>query len=320
MRNSKAALCIILGGIVLGPAHSQERFPSKPITLISTSAPGGFGDASARLIATGLSERIGQPVVLEPRPGGGGAVGITAVMRAPADGHTFLYTFSSSMTMQPLINKDISYDAQRDFIVLTQVAAAGTMLATSPNSEINNAAQLIAYAKSNPGKLSMGITGAGNKAMVAQMGAMSGARINDINFAGEAPISTALLGGHLDIAVLSSGTAKTLADSGKAKLIAVTTSKRINAFPNVQAIAEVIPGFQFTSWQGLWLPAGTPRDRVDRLSRELTTFLQGPSSREFFSRYFYDVIANSPQEAATVQKAEVDGNIKAVKDFGITAN
>ena len=182
---------------------------------------------------------------------------------------------------------------------------------------VRHVKELIAYAKANPEKLSIGLAGFGNRLALAQLALLTGAKFNETLYAGETQMITAVIGGHIDLAILNPGTAKPQAEGGKIKIIANTSPKRMGAMPDVETISEVVPGWEFYNWYGLYAPSATPRDRLDRLASEVNAVAQSAKFRELCVSTNLDPLGTTSQQAQAVLKSEIERNARVIKESKI---
>ena len=310
------AMCAVAAALGSPLTNGQEAYPSKPLSILTTSV-GGSTEPVIRAMGNGLGERLGKPVTVEARGGGGGTVAAIATLRAPSDGHTLLFIHSSAMTLNPLAIPNIGYDTQRDFVALGQICGSGATMVMNPATPVRNVKELIAYAKANPGKLSLGLAGFGNRLALAQLALLTGAKFNETLYAGEPQMVSAVMGGHIDLAILNPGTAKAQAEGGKIKIIANTSPKRMSALPDVETINEVVPGWEFYNWFGLYAPSATPRDRLDRLASEVNAVAQSQKFRELCMSVNLEPIGTTSQQAQAVLKSEIERNARIIRESNI---
>jgi tripartite-type tricarboxylate transporter receptor subunit TctC len=286
--------------------------------MLTTFAVGGITDIISRSTAAGMSDTLGQPVVVENRPGGNGAVGLGAVIRAKPDGHTVALTVSSVITLNPLINKDVSYDALRDLAPIGNIGSSGLLITANPSLPARNMAEYVALAKASPGKISLGIVSAAGKLLQAMLDQSTGAQLLQVPFGGTAPALTAMLGGNIDSMLDTAGGARGQVEAGKVRALAVTGLQRSRLLPNVPTVAETVPGFEVATWFGLFAPAGTPPDRVAILSRALARALEQPKTRDALTAVDVAPVGNSPQEFESKIRAELERNRQIVQKYNIT--
>jgi len=311
-----AAAALVLA---VGVANAQSAYPNKPVRVVIPFAAGGAVDALARLVAPGLGESLGQPIVVDNRPGAGGNLAADSVAKATPDGYTLLLT-TNGHAISPALYKKLPFDAVKDFVPVTQLLATTLILVASPNFSAANTAELVALAKTKPGALNYGSTGVGNPLHLTMelLKISAGVDIVPVPYKGDAPLTTALMSGEVDVAVVPLATSVQHIRAGRIKALAVTGARRISSLPAVPTIAESgIPGFDSTSWQGLFAPAGTPRGIVDRLQRETAKALGAPDVRERLTGLGGDIVASTPEEFEAKFKADLAMFARIVREAKI---
>jgi tripartite-type tricarboxylate transporter receptor subunit TctC len=297
-------------------AALAQAYPSQPIKLIVPYPPGGNTDIVARIYAQKLSERVGQPVVIDNRGGAAGALGMGIAAKAPGDGYTLVIGDLGSLVIGPISKPGIGYDPQKDLAPISAVTSVSIVVTANPKSGINSMPDLLARAKAQPGKLNAGTGGQGGPGHLALelLRSMSGADIVHVPFKGGAQAVTALLGEQVDVVI--DGSAMAQVKGGKLKAIAVT-GPRLAALPDVPSIGETVKGFEFTNWWGILAPAGTPATAVNRLSQELTAIAAMPDVRERLSDLGLSARTSTPQQFAELIRSETDKVNRIVKDAAI---
>lgn len=253
-------------------------YPTRTITVINPWTAGGPADTVARPILQKLSEVLKQPVVLENKAGANGVIGANYVARATPDGYTLLFSHVGPITISPAVQKDMPYDAVRDFAPITQVVSAPTVLVVRPDLPIHNLKEFIEYARVNPGKLSYGSVGTGSTTHLAGeiLATMADVKMLHVPYKGAAPVMNDLLGGQINCTFLNIAALLPYIKSGQVRAIGVSTLKRSPLLPELPAIAETYPGFEVNSWYGMMAPAKTPAHIVDLLQKEVAKILQLP--------------------------------------------
>lgn len=277
-------LALGLSMCVSVPTVMAQAYPTKPIRLVVPVAAGGLSDNLARSLADELSKVLRQPVVVDNRGGGGGRIGAQEVSRAAADGYTLLLSNSIANGLIPAVSKEVPYDAMKSFTPVAMVAWYATNIVCNPSLPFNSIPELIAYAKRNPGKLTNGTAGpgSGNHFSGAMFNVMAGVDILHVPYRGNAPAMQDVVAGN--ISCVHDGGAKAMIDSGRVKALATTGIERDPRYPNLPTVDEAgLKGFDFTWWQGIAAPAGTPPDVVDRLGRAIRQALDVP---EFQTRAY----------------------------------
>ncbi|MBB6563749.1 tripartite-type tricarboxylate transporter receptor subunit TctC [Acidovorax soli] len=267
-----AALCATA---FTAAAQDAGKFPSKPITVVVPQAAGGANDAIARVLAQRLSEQLGQPVVVDNRPGAGGNVGTANTAKAKADGYTLLVTADSAQVINPWLYKSTGFDPVKDFEPVAPLATAGYVLVAHPSFPAKNMAELIAVAKANPGKYS--IASAGNGTLNHLIGEMlqkaAGIELQHIPYKGSAAAATDVVGGQVPLSVQSLPSSIAFIKAGKLKVLGVVNEKRVAALPDAPTMGETLKGFGQTPWYGMFAPAGTPSAVVAQLQAEVAKAL-----------------------------------------------
>ncbi len=300
-------------------AWSQAPFPNRPIHIIVPGAPGSGFDSIARLMAPGLSERLGKPVIVENRAGAGTMIGNDYVAKASPDGHTLLMA-ASGLTILPALVRKIPYDVERDLAPITLAVSVPNMILVNASSPARNVADLIALAKSRPGQLQFASAGVGsNSHLTMQLFAsMAGVNLHHVPYKGATPGLTDLIGGH--VAMMSMPVADSMPHvrAGKVRALAVTSASRVSAAPDVPTVAEAsVPGYESLNWFGLLAPAKTPPEIIDRLYREALAVLREPSVRERLNADNTDAVGNTPAEFAAFIRAQIGKWADVAKNAGI---
>ena len=297
-------------------AAAAQPYPSQPVKLIVPYPPGGNTDIVARLYAQKLSERLGQPVVIDNRGGAAGTLGVGIAAKSPNDGYTLVIGDLGSLVIGPLSKPGIGYDPQKDFAAVSLVSTVSIVVTANPKSGINSMPDLLARAKAQPGKLNAGTGGQAGPGHLALelLRTMAGVDIVHVPFKGGAAATTALLGEQVDVVI--DGSAMGQVKGGKLKAIAVT-GPRLPALPDVPGIGETVKGYEFTNWWGILAPAGTPAAAVTRLNQELTAIAAMPDVREKLSDLGLAAQSSTPQQFADLVRTETDKVAKIVKDARI---
>jgi tripartite-type tricarboxylate transporter receptor subunit TctC len=308
-------------GLMPFVAPAQD-FPRKPIRMIIPYPPGGPTDILGRIVAQNLSERLGQQVVVENKPGASGMIGADLVAKAPPDGYTLLANASIHVINASLYKKP-TYDAIKDFTPVSLIADVPLVLVVPPELPVKSVKDLIALAKSKSGKLNFASSGnaaaphlAGEAFKIA-----TGVDMQHVPYKGSGPALTDLMGGQVQLMFDSLPSSISHVKSGKLRAIAVTTAKRSSALPSVPTIAESgVPGFDISTWYGVWAPAGTPKEIVSRLSGEIAKIVKLPDVRERLSGLGAEPVGSSPDEFAAYCRSELAKWAKIVKASGATVD
>src|SRR5499425_2187777 len=279
-----------------------QTYPNKPIRIVVPFVAGGAVDMLARMLGAKLSESLGQPVIVENRPGAGGNVAADAVAKSPPDGYTILQN-TNGQAISPSLYKSLPFDAVKDFTPVTQLVASQLLLVATPSLPAKSVQELIALAKAKPGSLNYGMTGIGNPLhlTVEMFKHAAGIELQAVPYLGDAPLNTALIAGEVHLAVVPFATAKPNVEAGRLRALAIAGGKRSPALPDVPTIAEGgLPGFESSSWQGWFVPANTPREIVALIQREAAKALNAPDVRERMETTANEVVASTPEAFAIV--------------------
>ena len=275
-----SALAAIWVGL-LGPVRAQDAgsWPQRQVTIVVPFAPGGTTDLFARIVGEKLQAKYGQTFVVENKPGAGGNVGTAAVARAKADGYTLLVGTVSSMAINPSLYKKLSFDADKDFEPVSGIATLPNLLVVNRDLPAKTVPELIDYLKANPGKLNFASSGVGtSQHLTAELFALkTGATMTHVPYKGSAEIMNSLIGGHVDLAFDNMTIAWPQAQGGTVRALAVTSLRRDPNAAAVPAVSETIPGFDATSWNGLWAPKGTPKPIIDKLAADVKAIMEDPA-------------------------------------------
>ena len=285
-----------------------QPYPVKPIRCVVPYPPGGPTDIIGRAIAQKLAEALGQPVIIDNRGGAAGTIGSEQVARAPADGYTLLWGTPGTHGIAPSIYPKLGYDPVKDFTHITLIALGTNLLVVHPSVPARSVAELVAVAKSRPGKLNFGSAGAGATShMAAEMlKVMSGIDMLHVPFKGAAPAIVALMSGEVDLAILDTPPLLPHVRSGKLRALAVASQRRSRVLPQLPTMEESgLPGYNASSWHGLFAPAGTPRDIVSKLHTTITQIVKLPDITERLSAQGVEPVANTPDQFAEFIKSEI---------------
>ena len=297
-----------------------QTFPSRQIHIVVPYPPGGTNDVFARLVADQMTSSFAQRTIVENRPGAQGIVGSEYVARSPADGHTLLLGGVATHSTNPHLIKDLKYDPFRDFVPVSLVASFGNVLVVHPKVPVNTISEFIAYAKANPGKLNFGIVGVGSSMSLAGelFKAGTGVNIVPINYKGSALAVTDLVGGQIESMFANIVSVVSNVNAGKLRALGVTASARDPLLPLVPTIAEAgVPGYELTSWSGLFAPAGTPAPVVERIAKEVQNMVANAEVRKRFSDVGATPGGTSPAAFADFVKKDYDVMGKLVREQGL---
>jgi tripartite-type tricarboxylate transporter receptor subunit TctC len=300
-----------------------QSYPSKPIRFVVPYPAGGPLDTVARLLAQKAGESVKQPVIVDNKPGAGGNIGADAVAKSAADGYTILMGAVATHAINPTLYPSIPYDAQKDFIAVTQVASTPNVLVVNPTIPANNVREFIAYAKAHPGKLNFGSGSTGSAGHLAGelFKAMAGVDMTHVPYKGAAPAMNDLVGGQIQLMFDNLASSLGQVKAGRIKALAVTTAKRTALAPDLPTIAESgLPGFDISTWFGIFVPAGTPRDIVERLHAEFARALAMPDVREKMLALGAEPVGSRPGEFAAYIRAEADKYARVIHASGAKAD
>ena len=317
----KRWLVLLLQFVALG-ALAQD-WPARPIRLIVPFAPGGATDIPARLLAPKLQDALGQPVVVENRPGAGGIVGIQAAAQSSADGYTMLVATNGELVMNPSIYPKLPYDPFKDFIPVSIIIESPMMLVTSASSPFNSVRDILAAAKAKPGSVTYATAGTGSTSHVLteMLAQQAGVQLLHVPYKGGAPASAATANGEVNMGLLNLGSAVNFVKGGKAKALAVTSAQRNPNFPDwPTAIEAGIPGFVEHIWIGMAAPAGVSRSIVERMSAEIAKALKAPDVRERLMQLGNEPLGTTPEEASMRIRREFPRYQQAIKAANIKAD
>jgi len=294
-------LCTVVAAIA-------QPYPAKPIRLIAPSTPGDAPDVIARLIALRLSPVLGQPIVVENRPGAGGVIGSEVAAKSAPDGYTLIMGNAGSHGINAAVYSKLPYDIQRDFAPISQVAIAPNIMVINPLIPAKSVAEFIAYAKSQPGKLSYASGGNGSSAHMSMelFKAMSGVDIQHVPYKGSSPALTDLMGGQVAVFIGNIPPTVPLVRAGKLRALAVTTKSRSTLMPELPTISEAgLSGYETVAWFGVLAPAGTPPEIVKTLSTEIGKIARSPEMRDKLLAMGAEPVGGTPEEF----KAVIDSDI-----------
>ena len=309
-----AAACAAM----LQPAAAQQ-YPSRPIRMIAPSGAGGPVDVIGRIVSQGLSDTIGQQVVVENRVGAAGLIGTEFVVKAPPDGYTLLFGFSGPLAIVPNLNPNTPYDPLKDLVAVSQVAAAPYVLLVHPSVPASSIKQLVALAKARPGKMNFGSGGTGVGIHMAGelFNLAAGVKIVHVPYKGAAPAMTALMAGEVDMMFNGVSAALGHIHSGRVRALAVGGDKRSSLLPELPTIAESGLTFNTTGWYGVLAPRATPQALVARLHGELARALNTAALKEQFVKQGVEAVGSTPEQFAALIRAEFNQWAKVIKAAGL---
>jgi tripartite-type tricarboxylate transporter receptor subunit TctC len=307
-----AGLCLTAG------FAAAQGYPSKPIRLIIPFPPGGSTDLVANSIRPVLSERLGQQIVAEYKGGAGGSIGTAEAARAAPDGYTILIVWDTHAINHHLYK--VQYDFSKSFDPIALLLEAPGLLVAHPSFAPSSAKELIDFAKANPGKVTVGIVGAGSSSHLAafQFGQLTGTQLTIVNYKGGGPLINDILGGHVNLVFGSLPLFEQHVRSGKLKALAILSKTRVPQFPDLPPAGETVPGFELKTWFGLLAPAGLPKEVLARLNREVRRALADPRVNEKLVSRGFRVSAGTPEAFAEFLNRESEAARRLVKAANIT--
>jgi tripartite-type tricarboxylate transporter receptor subunit TctC len=312
---------ILLTAALIGAAHAQpSSYPSKPTRLVVGFVAGGPSDVVARIVAQGLSERMGAQFVVENRAGATGAIGAEIVAKAPPDGYALYLASQTTHAVAPALLPHVGYDPIKDFVTIVRVAHNPLLMVVHPSMPVTSFKEFVALARAKPGQINFATGGIGSSPHMSVELIKSITRINivPVHYKGDGAAIIDLLGGHIQLFTASIGTLLPHARSGKLRGLAVTSLKRsamANEFPTLDESG--LPGFEVLTWFGILAPAGTPRDIVNRLNSEILQVVAQPSIREQLLKMGFEIVPNTPEQYAEFLKAEHARWGKIVRDLNL---
>ena len=305
----RAVALMFAMGCALAPTQAfAQAWPSKPIKWVVPFAPGGTTDILARTIGDKLSVALGQPVIIDNKPGAGGGLGAEFTAKSPPDGYTIMGGTISTHAINASLYSKLPYDPVKDFVPITLIARVPNMLVINPEVPAKNVPELIALLKANPGKYNFASSGNGTSQHLSGelFKTMAGVDMQHIPYKGSSPALQDVMGGQVSMTFDNITTALPLAKSGKLRALAVTTAKRSAVAPEVPTLAESgLLGFEVGSWQGVFAPAGTPPEIVRRLNTEIVKIINLPEVKEKLTTLGAEPVGDSPEQFSAFVKAEI---------------
>jgi len=321
MRRGLRVLSMLVAGLGLlsGASAGAQTYPSRAITMIVPFPAGGTTDILGRFVGQALSAAWGQPVVIENRGGAGGNIGAAAVAKAAPDGYTLLVGTVGTHAINASLYSKMPYDTLKDFVAVTEIASVPNMLVVTPSLPVNSVAELIAYAKANPGKLNMASSGNGTSIHLSGelFKVLTGVDMVHVPYKGSAPALNDLMGGQVQLMFDNMPSALPQVKGGTLKALAVTTATRSPAMPDLPTIAEAgVPGFEASSWFGIFAPAGTPKEIVAKLQAEIARILKTPEMTERLAQQGAVAVGNTSAEFTAYVQSELTKWAGVVKASG----
>lgn len=319
IRSLAAGLSLALAANLAHAQTAANTWPTRPLRLIVTFPPGGSSDTAARIVVPELAKRLGQPVVVDNRPGAGGGLGLDLVAKVPADGYTIVLASAGALTINPTLYPNLPYNPAHDFAPITLFGTSPFVLVATPGLPANNAKEVVALAKAQVGKLSYASGGSGTAMHLSGelFKAMTGSFILHVPYRGSAPAVLAVMSGETSLAIADIGSIQPQLKSGRLKVIGVMSKERSTLAPNMPTLAESgIPGYESSGWFAILAPAGTPPGIVARLNTEITTVLRLPEIRERFSSAGLEPLTSTPEQLVQLIKTETVKWARVIKASG----
>jgi tripartite-type tricarboxylate transporter receptor subunit TctC len=303
---------------VLFAGAAAAQYPNKPIRLIVPFPPGGAAELGARIYALPLGQALGQPVVIETKPGADGAIAADAAMKAAPDGYTLFYATNTAFSWLPAVRKNPPYDPIADFTPVSLVGQFGFFIFTHPSVPANTIGELLAYIRANPGKLNYGSGNSTSMLATAQLVQQEKLDVVHIPYKGDGPLSVDLLGGRVHFAIATPGTAAPQVREGKLRVLATLLPSRSPLLPEAPTLAEAgMRPLSITPWGGVFGPANMPKEVVSRVGRELGVVLKRPDVREAFQKLAFEPRSSTPEELTAFVKEQGEVFRRVVAEVGI---
>ena len=308
--------------LLFSTAAFSQQYPTKPIRVVVPWPPGGPAEALMRTVGNKMSEVLGQPIIIEAKPGANGEIGTAFVAKAAPDGYTILMSHLGPTAISPGLKKDLPYDVLKDFEPITQIIAGPTLLVVRNGLPVKSVKELIDYAKANPGKLSYASVGVASTTHLAgeMLNVAAGINTLHVPYKGSTPAITDMIGERVDFAFFGISGSMQQAKAGQIRMLAISTLKRSPNFPEIPAVAETVPGFELNSWYGMMAPAGTSKAIVNRLSQEVQAAVKKPDVIEWMKQNGLDPVGSTPEQHAAHIRSELAKWAKAAKDAKVTTN
>ncbi|RZT39132.1 Bug family tripartite tricarboxylate transporter substrate binding protein [Cupriavidus agavae] len=323
--HTRRTLCaaLAMAGLSLATAPLAafaDTWPNKPIKYVVPFSPGGVSDATARIVAEGLSQRLGQPVVIDNKPGVSGIIGTQLVSRAEPDGYTIMGGTITTHAVNPFFYKKPGYDPVKDFVAVNLIGTVSNVLVVANNSPYHSVEQIVAALRQKPGGLTFGTAGPGSSQQLSGQlfQSITGTQLQQISYKGGAAAMTDLIGGQIDLVFETVAAAKPMLDGKRVRAIGVTSRHALPGLPGVRPLAEQgLKGFEMQSWQGVFAPAGTPKPIVDRLAKEIAAVVATPAVQERLRGLGVEPEGKTSADFTAFQRAEVSKWGKIIQSAGV---
>jgi len=306
----------IAGGVLSAPLHAQD-YPSRPVRVVVPYPPGGATDVTARVVSEKATSPLGQPIIVENRPGAGSQLGTELAARAAPDGYTVLYT-SNSIALLPYTNKGYTLNVEKDVIPVAQCCIAPLILAVPASLPARNIGEAVGYFKAHSGKINFAASGVSDALAATTFANVAGFKFENVRYNGGAPAVQALIAGDVQFVMLPLGTVKSMADAGRLRMLAVTSPARYPGLPDVPTLAETVkPDFNASFWNGLYVPAGTPAGAVTKLNGAFNAALKLDAVKAKIEEYHMVPLLATPEQTRTAIVADLRAWGEAARAAGI---
>ena len=324
--NSRARVCAAVLALAVSCGAAAQGFPNKAVTIIAPSSPGGPVDFTARLVAPPLAKLLGQQIVIENRPGASQKIGMQALLRAPKDGHTLTVVSAASLTINPLLERDIGYDPLKDFILLTSAVETYSVLVVHPSLPVKSLREFAVLGRARPGALTYGDGGRGTRIHFTTVDLLRrlGIKAVHVAYKGDPPAFNDLIAGQIEVMMPVAGVAKPFIDNRRIVALAIDGDKRWEQLPQVPtAVESGMPEFKaplYRAWLGYALASGVPVEIADKLQSALLAALKTAEARNAFAAVGFQVVASSPAEFAAAVRAELERNRRLIASGAISVD
>jgi len=307
---------VIAGGFLSAPLHAQD-YPSRPVRVVVPYPPGGATDVTARVVSEKATSPLGQPIIVENRPGAGSQLGTELAARAAPDGYTVLYT-SNSIALLPYTNKGYTLNVEKDVIPVAQCCIAPLILAVPASLPARNIGEAVGYFKAHSGKINFAASGVSDALAATTFANVAGFKFENVRYNGGAPAVQALIAGDVQFVMLPLGTVKSMADAGRLRMLAVTSPARYPGLPDVPTLAETVkPDFNASFWNGLYVPAGTPAGAVTKLNGAFNAALKLDAVKAKIEEYHMVPLLATPEQTRAAIVADLRAWGEAARAAGI---
>ncbi len=301
---------------------TAQTYPNRPLRFIVPFSPGSTSEVVARILGTKLSEQLGQQVIVDPRPGGVGVIGIEIAKNAPPDGYTLLLASITALALLPALKPNLPYDPDKDFVALTRITSSSAVVVVNLALGVGTVTELVKLAKARPGQLNYGSTGNGSGQHIAAelFNLLAGVKTTHVPYKSANLALPDMIAGQVHFMIVSAPAVMSQVKAGRIKLIATTGTKRDALLPELPIVADVLPGYEITSWQGVAVPAKTPAAIVNKLHSEIVKALHAPDLREQYAKQGATAHPESPAEFTAFIKAERERIARVGRQVGITVD